>query len=133
MALGSLEARLSALEQIIIIIIIGGGFPGVPPKGDSFATDQTRIEALARGLHGFRPPWGPGTDPAVTDTTRLEALYRILGHGPIGDPFSPDLARLSAVELESGVHRVNAELVRLRALESQMQDRLREIKAQSGE
>ncbi len=36
----SLEARLSALEQIIIIIILGGG--GIPrpnPPGDSFASD----------------------------------------------------------------------------------------------
>lgn len=107
MANGTLEARISYLEQIIIIIIIGGGFPGFPPKGDSFATDSSRLEALTR--FGGSVPFPR----------------------PIGDPFSPDLARLSAIELESGVHQVNAELVRLKALEAQMQDRLKDVKTKS--
>jgi hypothetical protein len=127
MSTGNLEARLSALEQIIIIIIIGGGGIVHPPKGDSFSTDLVRLDALSR-LTGFRPPFGPGTDPPVTDTNRLEALYRILGHQPVGDRFSPDITRLSAIDLESEAHKVNAELVRLKALEGQIQQRLKELK-----
>lgn len=127
MAVGNLEARMSALEQIIIIIILGGGGIHKPPVGDPFSPDLARLNTLA-GLTGFRPPFGSGGDPPVTDTTRLEALYRILGHGPIGDPFSPDIPRLSAVEVESATHKVNAELVRLKALEAQLQARLKELK-----
>jgi len=56
-----LEKRVSALEQIIIIIITGGG-PVWPPKGDPFASDTTRLEAL------FRRPKG---DPPVSDIARF--------------------------------------------------------------
>lgn len=122
---GSLEARLTALEQLIIIIIVGGGripihFP--PPRGDNFATDQTRIDALYRIYGGGLPPWA---DPGPGDPTRFEALLR----RPHGDPFSPDLTRLSAVQLEGAVHTVNAELVRLKALEAQMKERLKEVQS----
>ena len=51
MGAGSLEARVSALEQIIIIIISSGGWrPGGPYGGDPFNTDTTRLEALYRHI-----------------------------------------------------------------------------------
>jgi hypothetical protein len=100
----SLEARISALEQIIIIIITGGGhFPGVPPKGDSFASDTTRLDALA-GLRGWIPK---------------------------GDPFAADISRLSLVAAESALLQVSAELTRLRGVEVELTARLDELRAGS--
>lgn len=93
---GSLESRVSYLEQIIIIIILGGGGLGPvrPPKGDSFSADITRLNALS-GLAGA----------------------------------ASGLSEASATDIESAIHNLNAEMVRLRALETQMNARLEELRS----
>jgi hypothetical protein len=100
-----MEQRLSYLEQIIIIIIVTGGWrpPSGPPVGDSFASDTTRIEALLR---------------------------RIGGRGPIPDPITSDITRLSATDIESRSHEVAAAITRLQAEQGELHARLRELRAQ---
>jgi hypothetical protein len=107
MALGvgssSLESRLSYLEQIIIIIIIGGGgwVPPRPPVGDSF----------------------------TSDTTRFEALAKLFGRGPPGDSFTPDLSRLSLAEAEDKANEVAAAITRLQAQQGELHARVKELRA----
>jgi len=105
MSIEALEGRISALEQIIIIIIIGGGgrLPGGPPKGDSFASD----------------------------TTRMDALSKLTGWIPKGDPFAADISRLSLVAVESALLQVSAELTRLRSVEVELTARLEELRTGS--
>jgi hypothetical protein len=102
MAVGSVESRLSNIEELCIIIIIiiwgGGRGPGRPPPSDSIAEDTTRMEALMR-------------------------LVR-----PHGDPPVVDLARMSAESVESRLLQVNAELTRLRSQEAELNARLRELR-----
>jgi hypothetical protein len=98
-----MEQRLSLLEQIIIIIIVTGGWrPPRPPVGDSLATDTTRIEALLRTIGGRGPP---------------------------GDPFVSDITRLSATEIEEKAHETAAAITRLQAQQNELQARLRELRA----
>jgi hypothetical protein len=99
-----MERRLSYLEQIIIIIIVTGGWrpPGHGPIGDSFAADTTRIEALLRTIGGRGPP---------------------------GDPFVSDITRLSATEIEEKAHETAAAITRLQAQQNELHARLRELRA----
>jgi hypothetical protein len=99
-----MEQRLSYLEQIIIIIIITGGWrpPGHGPIGDSFAADTSRIEALLRAIGG---------------------------RGPIPDPFASDITRLSVTEIENREHEVAAAITRLQAQQNELHARLRELRA----
>jgi hypothetical protein len=98
-----MEQRLSYLEQIIIIIIVTGGWrPGHGPIGDSFAADTSRIEALLR---------------------------LIPGRGPHGDPAVSDITRLSATEVEEKAHEVAAAITRLQAQQNELHARLRELRA----
>jgi hypothetical protein len=107
MALGPTETRLSYLEQIIIIIIINGGWrPPIPHPGDSFASDMTRLEALSRVVGG-RPP--------------------------IGDTFAPDITRLSLQELEDRVNEVAAAVTRLQGHHGELNARLKEMRTKSVE
>jgi hypothetical protein len=101
-----MERRLSYLEQIIIIIIISGGWrpPGHGPIGDSFAADTSRIDALIRALPGRWPP---------------------------GDSFASDITRLSVTEIEEKVHEVAASITRLQAQQTELHERLRELRAGS--
>ena len=104
----SYEARLSALEQIIIIIILGGGIPRPNPPGDSFASDSVRYEALMRAFRpGHFPPYPPG------------------------DSFASDITRATASELESALHQLNAEMTRLRAKEGEIHARLKDLRGES--
>ena len=107
MALGALDARLSALEQIIIIIVVSGG---------------------------WRPPGvgGPSVDPGPSDYTRLDALYRVIGgHIPKGDPFAADLTRLSITEVEDKILQVAGEVTRLQALQGELNARLGELRTEN--
>ena len=98
-----MEQRLSYLEQIIIIIIVTGG---------------------------WRPPHGPVGDSFATDTSRIEALLRLIpGRGPHGDPPVSDITRLSATEIEERVHEVAAAITRLQAQQNELHARLRELRA----
>ena len=103
-----MERRLSYLEQIIIIIIVTGGWR--PP--------------------GHGP--GPIPDPFAVDTPRLEALVRAIGgRGPPGDPYVSDITRLSVTEIEEKVHEVAASITRLQAQQTELHERLRELRAGS--
>ena len=103
MAAGSLESRLSNIEElciIIIIIIFGGGrVPGHGPVGDSVTSDTSRMEALMRLV---RPPRG--------------------------DPPPIDLSRMSLEAVEARLLEVNGELTRLRSQEGELNARLRELR-----
>ena len=101
MAAGSVESRISNIEELCIIIIIiiwGGGWRGPRPPSDSIADDTTRMEALMR-------------------------LVR-----PHGDPPVVDLARMPAESIESRLLQVNAELTRLRSHEAELSARLKELR-----
>ena len=100
-----MEQRLSYIEQIIIIIIVSGGWrpPGRGPIGDSFAADTSRMEALLRLIPGRWPP--------------------------PGDLFATDIARLSATEIEERSHEVAAAITRLQAQQNELHARLRELRA----
>jgi hypothetical protein len=103
-----MEQRLSLLEQIIIIIIVTGGWrpPRPGPVGDSFAADTTRIDALLRAIGGPRPP---------------------------GDPYVSDITRLSVTEIEEKVHETAAAITRLQAQQSELHARLRELRGRPAE
>ncbi len=99
-----MEQRLSYIEQIIIIIIVTGGWKP-PVHGDLFASDTTRIEALLRTIGGRGPP---------------------------GDPAVSDLTRLSVAEIEEKVHETAAAITRLQAQQNELHARLRELRAGPG-
>ena len=102
-----MEQRISLLEQIIIIIIVTGGWrPRPGPVGNSFAADTTRIDALLRVIGG---------------------------RGPIPDTFASDIPRLSVTEIEERLHEVAAAITRLQAQQGELHARLRELRSRQGE
>ena len=103
-----LEQRLSYLEQLIIIIIVTGGWrpPTPQPPGDSFAADIPRLEALLRTIGGRHPP---------------------------GDPLVSDVTRLSVTEVEEKLHETASAITRLQAFQGELNARLRELRHHSGE
>ena len=105
MGFGAYDARLSALEQIIIIIILNGGWR---PGGG-----------------------GPSVDPGPGDYTRMEALARafIPHRPPPGDSFANDLSRFSLAEAEEKALQVSAEITRLQALHGELNARLKDLRA----
>jgi hypothetical protein len=100
MATEALDARISALEQIIIIIIIRGG-----------------------GVWGGGPPRG---DPAATDLARIAGVEELLRRR--GDPAATDIARLSASAVDTALLDVHAELTRLNSLEGELKARQEELR-----
>jgi hypothetical protein len=107
MSLGPVDSRLSYIEQIIIIIIVYGG---------------------------WRPPViGPGVDPAAADTTRLDALQRVIGgRWPVGDRFSPDISRMTLAEIEDQAGETAAAITRLQAQHGELTARLKEMRSSGG-
>jgi hypothetical protein len=102
---GSIESRLGNLEElciIIIIIIIGGRWPGHGP--------------------------GPVGDSVTADTSRMEALMRLV-RPPRGDPFASDVTRMPLEAIEARLLEVSAELTRLRSHESELNARLKELRS----
>lgn len=72
---------------------------------------------------------GGFTDPAPEDLSnvRLADLIRRIPGGGFTDPAPEEIGKLTRVELESQLHKVGTELVRLRSLERAMQDRLGQL------
>ena len=101
MGSGSFDARLSAIEQSIIVIISSGGWKP-NPVGDHFASDSTRLDALSRVI-------GP--------------------HIPKGDPLAADLTRMTVTEVEEKALQVSAEVTRLQGLQGELTARLKELRA----
>jgi hypothetical protein len=102
MAAGSLESRLSNLEELAIIVIIW---------------------VFGGRVHGPGP--GPIPDPGPADISRIEALMRRI---PRGDSIPVDIARMSLEVAEARLLEVNAELTRLRAHEAELNARLKELR-----
>jgi hypothetical protein len=123
-----LTQRVSYLEQLVIVAVLGGGpipLPHWPPGGptpDPGPTDYARMEALRRVV-------GRG-DPPATDAARLEALYRAVLGGGRGDPPAADLARLSLAETETLHNDVGAAITRLQARQVEINARLKELRGQ---
>jgi hypothetical protein len=123
-----------------------------PPIGDPAASDLARLgrsvleerlsEILSRNPGWFTDPppddflnvrvldlirrWRGGfSDPAPEDlaNARLRDLLQRIPGGGITDPGPDDLARLTKPEIEAQLHKVNAELVRLKSLERMLNER----------
>src|ERR1044071_2034533 len=72
-------------------------------------------------------PWpNPIVDPAVSiDRLRASAAATTLGRiGHIGDPPPIDISRLTASQLESSLHTINAERSRLDSMEMMIKQQL---------
>lgn len=112
----SAEARLSELQRR------GPGWVADPPPEDFL---NVRILDLLRR-------WGGGvSDPPPEDLANVrlrDLLQRIIGGGGgVVDPAPEDIGRLSKQEIETQIHKVNAEMVRLKSLEKMLNERLQAI------
>lgn len=77
------------------------------------------LDLIRRWRGGF-------TDPAPDDIAgvRLRDLLQRVPGGGFSDPPPDDISRLTKSEIESQLHRVNAEMVRLKSFERLLTDRL---------
>lgn len=132
------------LSDLIRKILPGRG--GDPPPID--LTRANVVDARLNELYRRNPGWfadpppedflnvrildlirrwrGGFTDPAPDDIAgvRLRDLMQRIPGGGFSDPPPDDIAHLTRPELEAQLHRVNAELVRLKSLERMIADRL---------
>lgn len=88
------------------------------------------------------PPWPPTTisdpapwpnpivDPASIDRVRATATANFARIGPSVDPLPIDVSRLTASQLESSLHTINAERSRLDSMETMIKQRLENLKQQ---
>jgi len=124
----------------------------IPHRGDPAPSDRVRwgvVQARLADLLTRNPSWfsdpppedflnvrvldlirrwrGGFSDPAPDDLggVRLRDLLQRIPGGGISDPSPEDLGRLSKTEVETQLHRVSSELVRLRALERLLDERLK--------
>jgi hypothetical protein len=107
----SMEQRLNEL-----LTRNPGWFADPPPE--DFLNVRV-LDLIRRWRGGF-------TDPAPEDIANLrlrDVLQRIPGGG-FTDPAPDDIARLARPELEAQLHKINAEMVRLKSLERLINDRL---------
>jgi hypothetical protein len=73
---------------------------------------------------------GGFTDPAPNDLGNIR-LGDLLSHIPGGgftDPAPEDIRRLTSVELETSIHRINGEVLRLQSLGKMLTERLNEVR-----
>lgn len=93
-----------------------GWFTDPPP--DDFLNVRV-LDLIRRYRGGF-------SDPAPDDLAgvRLRDLIQRIPGGGFTDPPPDDIGRLSRPELEAQLHKINAELVRLKSLERLITDRL---------
>jgi hypothetical protein len=94
--------------------------PVVDPPPDEFFNVRV-LDLLRRWRGGF-------SDPAPDDLAgvRLRDLFERLpgGVGGVGDPAPEDIGRLSKAELESQLHKLSAEVVRLNSMQRMIKERL---------
>jgi len=111
----ALDARLADIYQRN-----PGWFSDPPP--DDFLNVRL-LDLIRRWRGGY-------SDPAPDDLAgvRLRDLMQRIPGGGFSDPPPDDIARLSKPELEAQLHRVNAEMVRLKSLERLLNDRLSKAK-----
>ena len=122
------------------------GRHGDPPPRDFVRANA--VEARLRDILSRNPGWfsdpppedflnvrildlirrwrGGFTDPAPDDISgvRLRDLLQRVPGGGFSDPPPDDISRLTKSEIESQLHRVNAEMVRLKSFERLLTDRL---------
>lgn len=106
----AISKRLDRIEQALFRFGGFGGNPVVDPPPDDFVRlrpdiFQTRLIDLIRLIR-------PNVDPPPDDIIRFR-----------GDLVST-ISRLSRAEVEEQIHKVNAELVRLRSVEQMLNERL---------
>jgi hypothetical protein len=140
-----LNLRLRDLLRDIII-------KGDPPPFDLARIRSDVVRARLGELLGRNPGWfsdpppedflnvrildlirryrGGFTDPAPEDLAniRLRDLLQRIPGGGISDPGPEDLGRLSKSELETQLHRINSEMVRLKSLERMINEQLGRMK-----
>lgn len=97
-----------------------GWFTDPPPE--DFLNVRV-LDLIRRYRGGFADP--PPEDLA---NVRLRDLLQRIPGGGITDPGPEDLGRLSRSELETQLHRINTELVRLKSLERMVSERLSNMK-----
>ncbi len=141
-----------ALLQLRLIDLLRG----IMPKGDPPAPDLVRQSAVQARLGEIlqrHPGWftdpppddflnvrlldlvrrwrGGFTDPAPDDlaNVRLRDLLQRIPGGGIVDPGPEDIARLTKSEAEAQIHKINAEVVRLKSIERLLNERLASMKA----
>jgi hypothetical protein len=120
-----LNERISAIEQILEASgIVESVLGRIPWPGDPAATDVARVEAAIiadpapgdypRGRFPWVGSWGP---------------FGPLGPGPIPDPAAVDVTRLNRTQLQSALHAIAAQRVRLDGMESMIKERLEDESA----
>lgn len=99
-----------------------GWFTDPPPE--DFLNVRV-LDLLRRFRGGF-------VDPAPDDlaNVRLKDLLATIPGGGITDPNPTDLSRLTLTELESRMHRVKAEMVRLSSFEDLLNKQIEKLKSQ---
>jgi hypothetical protein len=104
-------------ERLNEILARNPGWFADPPPEDFL--NVRVLDLLRRWRGGF-------TDPAPEDlaNVRLRDLLQRIPGGGISDPPPEDIARLTKPEIESQLHRINAETVRLKSLERLFNERL---------
>lgn len=102
-------------------------------RGPGWVVDPPPEDFLNVRLLDLIRRWRGGTsDPAPEDlvNVRLRDLLEKIpgGGGGVVDPAPDDIGRLSKVEVEEHIHRLNAEMVRLKSLEKLLNERLESFK-----
>ena len=149
----SMEKRLDVMEKALTSIAERldslGGVPDLSPVTDPPPDDfvRNRIDDIfrrnpkwitdpppedflnVRVLDLIRRYRGGFTDPAPNDfgNIRLKDLLTTIPGGGFTDPAPDDISRLTAVELETQLHRINAEMVRLKSVERLFANQLEEL------
>jgi hypothetical protein len=94
----------------------------VDPPPEDFLNVRL-LDLIRRWRGGF-------TDPAPEDlgNVRLRDILQRIPGGGIVDPPPEDIARLTKAEVEAQLHKINAEMVRLKSLERLFHERLGSLK-----
>jgi hypothetical protein len=149
--LASLATRLDALEYAFSKSVFVKPSPVDPPPDDFVNWKGTFMRDRLAQLVQFNPSWfsdpppddflnvrvldlirrfrGGFTDPAPDDLAHIklkDLLQRIPGGG-FTDPSPEEITKLTTIELETHIHKLGAEIVRLKSLERLMQDRLGQV------
>jgi hypothetical protein len=111
----------SVADRLAEILQRNPGWFADPPPEDYL--NVRLLDLVRRWRGGF-------TDPAPDDLAhvRLRDLLQRIPGGGFTDPAPSDLARLTTAEVETQLHKVNTEMVRLKSLERLLNDHLSQAK-----